>query len=510
MNATAALRDSYIGAEPAVDQWPLPDMTILGGGRTTPPQMPTALFGRTWSLISELAEGAGSPADYVAMSLLAVSASLVGGKRRIQPFPTATKWREPCVLWIGNVGDPSTNKSPGQDSVTDPLNAMETQRARDFEETIREHETKVERAKAECKAWEVQVKEAQKEGHDTPRKPGAATEPDAPQRRRLIVRDATPEAVAAILSGNPHGTLHVRDELAGWLMSFDRYSPGGREFWLEAYGGRPHTIDRKGSPKPLHIPFNGVSVLGGIQPEKLHDCMLNATDDGLVARFIWAWPDPIPYHRPRQIADAERLARIYRRLDGLQPARNAFTDEDESLVVPLSADGGDIFEAWLQDHAAGITDAASLFKGFCGKLRGMVLRVALAAELLAWADSDTREEPSEVSAAVLGAAIEFFEDYGKPTALRVFGDAALPAVERNAATLARYLIKEQIDVFNPRDHRFKGPPFLKDTDRRDEALKHLVEADWLRPAPSRAGSSAGRAKNDFAVNPAVFTARRAA
>lgn len=108
---------------------------------------------------------------------------------------------------------------------------------------------------------------------------------DAIRRRRQLM-DATPEAVGAILAGNPQGTLHFRDELAGWLMSFDRYSPGGREFWLEAYGGRRFVIDRKGSAKgPITIPFNGVSVCGGIQPAKLADALLASPDDGLVARL---------------------------------------------------------------------------------------------------------------------------------------------------------------------------------------------------------------------------------
>ena len=132
-----------------------------------------------------------------------------------------------------------------------------------------------------------------------PSREGAA-DPDQPHRRRTLVIDATPEAVAFILSGNPQGTLHFRDELAGWLMSFDRYSPGGREFWLEAYGGRPYCVDRKGAAAPLTIPFNGVSVLGGIQPAKLASALLNSPDDGLVARFLWAWPDKVAFPGARR------------------------------------------------------------------------------------------------------------------------------------------------------------------------------------------------------------------
>jgi hypothetical protein len=47
------------------------------------------------------------------------------------------------------------------------------------------------------------------------------------------VADTTVEALAAILQGLPKGVLHVRDELAGWLLNLSRYSGGtDRPFWL--------------------------------------------------------------------------------------------------------------------------------------------------------------------------------------------------------------------------------------------------------------------------------------
>jgi hypothetical protein len=499
--------DEAVGASVAearrVDApWSPPDMSILSAGRSPPPAMPPGLFRGLWPLISDLAHGAGAPVDYVAMSVLAVSASLVGGKRRVRPF-AESDWEEPCILWVAVVGDPSSNKSPAIDVVTGPLRQIEADHADEHRAVRREYETGAERAKAERRAWEEAVKAATKDRTETPERPEAAEMPDEPQRRRLLVQDATPEAVGAILSGNPTGTLHLRDELAGWLMSFDRYSPGGREFWLEAFGGRSFVVDRKGAAAPLIVPFNGVSVLGGIQPEKLAACLLGGADDGLVPRFLWAWPDAIPFHRPVRIADAPRLEQMLRRLDGLSPGYGPKGDR-RAVTLPLSAGAADIFSLWCSDHLAGIGDAASLYKGFCGKLRGTVLRIALAAELMAWAASDS-PEPREISGATVAAAIEFVEDYAKPTAIRVFGDAALPPVERNAAILARHILKHRLTLINARDlRRSQGlPPTLKDSASLEEAVEHLVEADWLRATGVRAGESPGRSRKDFSVNPAV-------
>ena len=94
--SAAALRERVAGAEP-VTLWRAPDMSILTGGRTKPPVLPVEMFGTAWPLIRDLAEGAGAPADYVALSMLSVAASLIGGKRRVRPYPTSD-WSEPAIL----------------------------------------------------------------------------------------------------------------------------------------------------------------------------------------------------------------------------------------------------------------------------------------------------------------------------------------------------------------------------------------------------------------------------
>jgi hypothetical protein len=60
-----------------------------------------------------------------------------------------------------------------------------------------------------------------------------------------MIGDTTPEALATLLRHIPKGLLLHRDELAGWLASFGRYTFGGgeQEFWIEAYGGRAYTVD---------------------------------------------------------------------------------------------------------------------------------------------------------------------------------------------------------------------------------------------------------------------------
>lgn len=490
-------------------EWPEPDMSMVSEKRFPAPTMPTAMFGDLWPLVSDLAEGAGAPVDYVALGMIATAASLIGAKRRVQPFESAPQWQEPCVLWVAPVGDPSSNKSPAIDAATGPLRSIEKDRAEEHKQQMIYWQTKAERAKAERAQWQAQVKEATKMGEATPAMPEAADEPEPPHRPRLMVQDGTPEAVIEILSGNPNGVLHLRDELAGWLMSFERYSPGGREFWLEAYGGRHFTVDRKSNKAgAVSVPFNGVTVLGGIQPEKLSDCLLATADDGLVARFLWAWPEPRRYQRPRNIADLGLLDTIYRTLAELTAQR-----DEAGAIVPdvlmLAPEAGAIFEAWIRDNDEAGSMAAGLYKGFLGKLRGMVLRLALVAELLAWARRGGRE-PDCIKATTLVTVLEFVDGYAKPSALRVFGDAALPIDQRNAAQLAKLIVREAWDRISAREILRSGR--LSKAEKAadvDAAIELLVEADWLRPAPSRSGGTIGRAKKEYLVNPAVHGAGNA-
>ena len=487
--------------------WGAPDMTVLSAGRRAPPTMPREMFGEIWPMLEGFADGAGAPADYVAVGFLPAAASLIGGKRRVRPYAEAD-WTEPCILWSGLVGDPSSNKSPALDRVTNPLRDLERDHADAHRDGLLVWQTECERAKLEKSAWQAAVKKAQEDGLASPQMPSEASEPNAPQRRRLLVQDSTPEALAVILSGNPTGTLHLRDELAGWLDSFDRYTPGGRSFWIEAYGGRPFVTDRKGSPEPVTIPFNGVSVVGGIQPEKLAEALFgrNAPDDGLVARFLWAWPDRQPYSRPTRSGDVAALASLYRRLDGL--AWGTGPDGQEvPVTLPLEANAADLFEQFERENRDVGDEATGLFKSFCGKLPGMALRLSLVSELARWAYGGG-PEPRSVSVATVGAVFNFIEEYAKPAALRVFGDAALPLVERNAATLARHIRRNRMQRVNARELK-RSPhkshlPTMRDSASLNEALALLCDADWLRDAGERRGESQGRRSSDFIVNPAVY------
>lgn len=497
----ATMKDAFARGE-VVSIWPALDRTLIDNGRRPAVDMPRHLFGPAWDVIEQVADATATKPDYAGIAYLAAAASLIGGKRKISPY--RGDWQEPCILWLGALGEPSSRKSAPLDMMTKPLWAIQEQALEDHKERQREHAAECERAKAERSKWQEDVKAAAGTAGGTPPMPALAVEPDAPKERRCIISDATPEAVAEVLSGNPQGALCYNDELAGWLESFDRYTSGGRPFWLSAFGGRPHSITRKGSGS-IFIPFNGVSVLGSIQPDKIIE-HLDGANDGLVPRILWAWPDKLPPRRPTVRVDRRNLEAAYARLDLLGWGQN----EDGNrapIVLPLDDEAAGVFEQWEDSNHETDAEGSSLFASFAGKMSGAVLRLALVSELTQWAFNGGGE-PAQVSMRSLSAAIEWVEAYAKPMAQRVYGDAAVSQTDRNASLVARYIVKHGFRTVNVRElrqHPHKG--HLKPLQAKgamDEAFAVLEDCGWLRPAFNREGDTPGQPRKDYDVNPAVF------
>jgi hypothetical protein len=131
------------------------------------------------------------------------------------------------------------------------------------------------------------------------------------------------------------------------------------------------------------------------------------------------------------------------------------------------------------------------------------LRIALVLRYFGSADGEGRE-PTTVSVPSLVNALKLVEDFLKPHARRVVVDAALAPVEKDAAALARYIVKQGSGRINARDIQQNGAlPTFKRRDNVEAATEALMETNWLFEAPSRQGDTPGKQRKDFLVNPAV-------
>ena len=479
-----------------------PDMSIVRRAVAPAPKLDISVFGPLATWIEHAAESKSAPVDYLAMTLLVGVAGVMGAARWVSPWPG---WSEPAILWAMLVGLPSASKSPAMDAVRGPLAAVERDAAETWPETRRTHETAQVAADAHREQWESAARAAVKGGRPAPSKPREADEPEAPQMPRIVITDATIEATASILSGNPRGVVLWRDECSAWLGNLGKYGDGDRAFWLEAYGGRGYIVDRKKYPEPLRIEHVAVSIVGGIQPDRLATLLMNGDDDGMAARFLYTWPDSVRPIRPLNRSDGRLITRALGRLHKLEFQHGPEGERPQPVTLPVEPTALDVFQAWRVQHHAASQSASGLMASSLGKMPGQALRLALVLELLWWAAGpDETSEPRRVSGKALNAALELIDQYFKPMLSRVLGEAAQPQIDRHAAVLARAILGRRAERINARqvrrEWRLSG---LREAPTVAAAIGALEEAGWLTPAGGREGGTTGRQRSDFVVDPRV-------
>jgi hypothetical protein len=272
--------------------WEYPDLSLLDDRRGELPSFPLDVLSPSWQeWATNAAHGAGTSVDHVVVPLLGIASSLIGIARRVR---ASKSWPEPFTMWTAIVGYSGTGKTPGLDVTQRALARVERNRKHLIGELRRAHESKIESAKAANKQWKAKVQEAIEAGRKGPEMPADAEIPESFVAPRLYVSDSTIEKLAVLLQARPHGMLVIRDELAGLFLNLSRYSGGtDKEFWLEAWNGKPYTVERMNRP-PVAVEHLLVGVTGGFQPDKLARSF-DGDADGLYARVLFAWPAEAPY-----------------------------------------------------------------------------------------------------------------------------------------------------------------------------------------------------------------------
>lgn len=247
----------------------------------------------------------------------------------------------------------------------------------------------------------------------------------------------------------------------------------------------------------ISVPHLLWGILGGIQPDRLKTMLLAGDDDGLSARFLYTWPNPQPPRRARSGLNIGRAQEWLARLRALP------WTPPEPLLIPFSASAADALHEWRLEVASMEAGASGMFLSWLGKLPGFAVRLALIFAHLEWACGDLSAAPSEVREVDVCRAMSLLQDYAIPMARRCFGEAALPQAERDARTLARWLLRQQPmpAALNARDLRRRANgPGIKTAERINAALAELAALGVVRAAPARDGG-AGRQREDWEVNP---------
>ena len=284
---------------------------------------------RNW--IKDIAHRRQCPLDFVAIPAIVMMASLIGARCQIKPN-AQDDWGVAPNLWGGIVGEPGTLKSPICSDVLFPFGHLEHTAKEVYlaQRNVYEadHVTFIEQKKVlEGKIKALVEKDGDAYDIKTLKEQIATLlkhAPKEPALRRYKVSDTTLEKMHEILSQNPGGVLVFRDELMGFLDSWEKKGhESDRSFYLEAWNGdKPYTIDRilRGTVQASNI---CVSILGTTQPDKmvsyLKKTLKHLENDGLLQRFqLLVYPDkhpwslvdecPCPFARGRVLQICKTLA----------------------------------------------------------------------------------------------------------------------------------------------------------------------------------------------------------
>lgn len=250
----------------------------------------------------------------------------------------------------------------------------------------------------------------------------------------------------------------------------------------------------------------GSELAGCAMSGSWHRARYRTFTDGLVARMLWCFPEPLPGFTISRETSSDGLARsAVTRLSQL-PMGIDGAGEPCPVVIELENDAVDLLEKFGQEIAEDVLETTGIYGGVLGKARGHALRLSCILEHLWWAAAGHASgEPRFISARAVGAACEMMEEYFLPMAKRVLGDASIPVAERNATALASHIRRLKCATFNARELRREIGGVLRESSSMEAACGVLEEAGIIRGCHARQGSTKGRAAKAYEVNPEIWS-----
>ena len=358
---------------------------------------------------------------------------------------------------------------------------------------MREYEIEVARHEKQLSEW----KRAKQTTQDPPEKP------EPPLAERYSVSDTTVEALAPILLENPRGVLLERDELSGWIGSFDRYGSGkgGADAanWLSMFNAESLVVDRKtGKPRTIHVPAAAVSVCGGIQPTILNRALgIEHRESGLAARLLLASPP----RRPKRWTEADIDPRLVRQIElvleflfGLEPDLDG-DGRPCPAIVQLSPDAKAVWRAFYNEHAQEQAGLDGDLAAAWSKLEEYTARLALVIHCVRVAASDpTVSDPDVMDAVSMEAGVRLVEWFKHETR-RVYSMLSETDEERSRRRLAEW-ISQRGGVVTAREVQQNYRP-LRASGAAEAALQNLVAAGLGIWNPINTTKKGGRPSREF-------------
>ena len=243
-------------------------------------------------------------------------------------------------------------------------------------------------------------------------------------------------------------------------------------------------------------------MLGGTQPDKLDRLLVKTDDDGLLARFLTVYPDPVPLSRPVAKIDHERLQNALERLRNI-PAAKCDSGSPRPAVVPFSVAAADMLQEFREQCRKWEAGSHGFLKGHIGKMPGLAVRLSCVLAHLDWAFDAEGAPPECIDVNHIARACHLVGEHYRLHAERAYGNAAPPQEIRNARRVAQIIMQERPRSLKVRDIQHRGLSGMQSAKPIEEAFSILEQADWVRRSIETTG---GRSSLSYIVNPRLWRA----
>ena len=453
-----------------------------------------------------LAHATQTPVDLPGVLGLSVLAATAGGHVRLEPRPG---WEEPLNLYTSVAMAPGARKTPVFMRMTRPiydaeLEAVTQAKPAVAEATIMKAIADADAAKAQAEA-ERAKEDARPEAVNFARAMAdLAAVIEVPVMPRLLVDDATPEALASLLAEQGGQLAMFSDEGDVFSMMAGRYNKGGNNLavYLKGHVGSPLRVDRKGRPPEL-IERPALTLGLTVQPEVLRQLSRidGARGRGLLGRFLWSVPvsnvgrrlidpTPVPADVEQRYHDEVLLmARILGECRGDTTAILTFSEDARAVLRR--------FETTIEPRLLERLGDLGHIADWATKLAGHTARIA---GLLHLATNIRHGWRHSVQAPFMEDAVAI-ADYFIDHALVAFDIMSAGEVEGDARAILRWA--ERHRIFTQTEAHHANHRRLTSPERVRAALDLLEGNGYVRQlAPPERISKRGRAPAPrYEVNP---------
>ena len=325
-------------------------------------------------LCIEGAEAIQCPPDYLALPSLVLVGAAIG---RTRCLTLKNGWDEYGALYAAVIADPGAAKSPAMKQAVRPMMDRALALSVEFNALQKRYEREIQQAKSNATT---------------------ADRPIKPHLERIFVSDITVESLAKALDENPRGILLYRDELSGWAQAMNAYKGGkgsDRQFFLSAWSGTPHPVDRKSQDSPLFLSHPHLSIVGTIQPDTLKALLhSNQWDDGLMDRILFAYPDVVI---STSWSTAEVTSQTRQDVDLMYTRLYGLIEEPDQSNITLTEPALDVWTEWFAENQQELRYAPDQLRGVLAKMPSQCGRLILITHLARWAAGES-VNPNQVDA----------------------------------------------------------------------------------------------------------------